>query len=83
MNAPVIIPSRKSEQSSRKNPARRKLPPEEQIKRLRKLNRILSFLLALALTLVFFLGYISFLHLMEEEQFLPGQNYSTIEILPG
>lgn len=83
MNAPVMIPSRKSEQNNRKNPARRKLPPEEQIKRLRKLNRILSFLLALALTLVFFLGYISVLHFMEEERFLPGQNYSTIEILPG
>ena len=37
---------------------------------------------ALALTLVFFLGYISVLHLMEEEEFLPGQNYSSIETLP-
>lgn len=81
MNAPVNIPSRKTEQNVRKNPARRKLSPEEQIKRLRKLNGILSFLLALALTLVFFLGYISVLHFMEEDQFLPGQNYSTIEDL--
>ena len=82
INAPVNLPSRKAEQAARKAPARKKLSSEDQIKRLRRLNRILSFLLALALTLVFFLGYISILHLMEEEEFLPGQNYTSIETLP-
>lgn len=80
--APVNIPIRKTEQAVRRAPTRKKLSPEDQIKRLRKLNRILSFLLALTLTLVFFLGYISILHFMEEERFLPGQNYSSIETLP-
>lgn len=79
---PVNIPIRKTEPNVRRAPARKKLSSEEQIRRLRKLNRILSFLLALALTLVFFLGYFSVLHFMEEEQFLPGQNYSSIETLP-
>ena len=83
INTPVNLPSRKAELAARKAPARKKLSSEDQIKRLRRLNRILSFLLALALTLVFFLGYVSVLHLMEEEEFLPGQNYSSIETLPG
>ena len=76
-NTPVIIPLRRAE-APKKAPARRKLTPEEQVRRLRRQNRALSFLLALSLIVVIFLGYISVLHFMEEEKFLPGQNYTSI-----
>ena len=75
----VQLPSRRPEAPKRAAPRRRTLPPEEQVKRLRRLNRTLSFLLALSLILVAFFGYISVLHLLEEDTFLPGQNYTSIE----
>ena len=77
-NTPVIIPARRKE-APKKAPVRRKLSQEEQIQRLRRLNRTLSFLLALSLMISIFLGYIAVLHFMEEEEFLPGQNYTSIE----
>ncbi len=77
-NTPVIIPNRRKD-APKKAPSRRKLSQEEQIRRLRKLNRTLSFLLALSLMISIFLGYIAVLHFMEEEKFLPGQNYTSIE----
>ena len=80
-NTPVILPARRKE-AQKKAPVRRKLPPEEQIRRLRKQNRVLSFLLALSLMLSIFLGYITVLHFMEEDEFLPGQNYTSIETAP-
>ena len=79
---PLIIPSRRQDTVRRTPPRRKSLSPEEQVKRLRKTNRILTLLLALSLILALSLGYIAVLHLMEEEQFLPGQNYSSIETLP-
>lgn len=83
-NTPVILPKRRPPNTSRRSAPRRKtLSPEDQIRRLRKLNRTLSFLLALALVLAIFFGYVSLLHFMEEERVLPGQNYSSIETLPG
>ena len=77
-NTPVIIPNRRPE-PVKKAPQRRKLSPEEQIRRLRRLNRALSFLLALSLMLSIFFGYIAVLHFLEEEEQLPGQNYTSIE----
>ena len=79
---PLIIPSRRQDSARRAAPRRKNLSPEEQVKRLRKANRILSLLLALSLMIAVFLGYIAVLHMMEEERFLPGQNYSSIETLP-
>ena len=76
---PVHLPNRRKE-APKKAPTRRKLSPEEQISRLRRLNRTLSFLLALSLIVSIFLGYIAVLHLMEEEKYAPGQNYTSIEI---
>jgi len=78
---PVIIPARRTE-APKKGPARRKLSAEEQIRRLRRLNRVLSFLLALSLMAAIFFGYIAVLHFMEEEKLLPGQNYTSIETAP-
>ena len=80
-NTPVIIPHRRPE-AVKKAPARRKLSPEEQIRRLRRLNRTLSFLLALSLMLSIFFGYIAVLHFLEEEKQLPGQNYTSFETAP-
>ena len=74
----VLLPSRRSD-APKKAPSRRKLSPEEQIRRLRRLNRILSLLLALSMIATILLGYISMLHLMEGEKRLPGQNYTSIE----
>ena len=81
LNTPVNIPHRRPE-TQKKAPARRKLSPEEQIRRLRRLNRILSFLLALSLMLAIFFGYVAVLHFLEEEEFRPGQNYTSIETAP-
>ena len=75
---PVLLPDRRKE-APKKAPTRRKLSSEEQIRRLRRLNRTLSFLLALSLMVSIFLGYIAMLHLMEEEKYAPGQNYTSIE----
>ena len=74
---PVLLPNRRKE-APKKAPTRRKLSSEEQIRRLRRLNRTLSFLLALSLMVSIFLGYIAVLHLMEEETFALGQNYTSI-----
>ena len=78
---PVHIPAHRPE-APRKALARRKLSPEEQIRRLRRLNRTLSFLLALSQMVSIFLGYIAVLHFLEDEKFLPGQNYTSIETAP-
>ena len=78
---PVLLPNRRKEMP-KKAPTRRKLSSEEQIRRLRRLNRTLSFLLALSLMVTIFLGYIAVLHFMEEEKFLPGQNYTSIVTAP-
>ena len=75
---PVIIPAHRGE-APKKAPARRKLSPEEQIRRLRRYNRALSFLLALSMIASILLGYIAVLHLLEKDEFLPGQNYTSIE----
>ena len=80
-NTPVFIPNRRNE-VQKKAPVRRKLSPEEQVRRLRRQNRTLSFLLALSLMVSIFFGYIAVLHFMEEEKFLPGQNYTSIETAP-
>ena len=82
ITAPVQIPSRKSADPRPRQPVRRKLSSEEQIRRLRRHNRVLSFLLALSMMAAIFFGYIAVIHFMEEERFLPGQNYSTMATLP-
>ena len=78
---PVLLPSLRKE-AAKKAPPRRKLSSEEQIRRLRRLNRTLSFLLAVSLMVSIFLGYIAVLHFLEEERSLPGQNYTSIETAP-
>ena len=82
ITAPVLIPARKALDSASRRPVRRKLSAEEQIRRLRRRNKVLSFLLALTLMLAIFFAYVSVLHFMEEDRRLPGQNYSSMETLP-
>ena len=76
---PVNLPPPREESARRSTPRKKTVPLEEQVRRLRKLNRRLSFLLALLVVLTIFLGYFTVQHLMEEEGFLPGQNYSSMD----
>ena len=53
---------------------------EEQIKRLKKRNRTLAYLLALALTCAISFGMLAlYLFAEYEDKFLPGQNYTVVE----
>lgn len=63
-----------------KRPAKRVLTNEEQLRRARRMNRILAVLLAVYMVAVAGLGY---LYISQHEEFdgkyLPGQNYSAAE----
>ena len=53
---------------------------EEQIKRLKKRNRTLAYLFALALTCAISFGMLAlYLFAEYEDKFLPGQNYTVVE----
>lgn len=75
----VILPRR--DESQRRSPARRKLPPtmEQQLKRSRRRSRRLAVLLALAILGMLALGAILVLDRLQGQQLLPGQNYFVIE----
>lgn len=76
----VHLPRRREETSAKKSHSRRKAQPapEEQVKTLRKLLRVLLIALLVSTVLLVFTGYFSVIHLMENDSvFLPGQNYSS------
>ena len=75
----VQLPRRREEMPNKK-PTRRRSPPtpEERIKTLRRRVRVLSGLLLITLGLIVFLAYPWVKDLVDEEQLLPGQNYSSV-----
>lgn len=76
----VLLPQRKMEAPSRRNPHRKKpLTPEQQIEKLRKTNRRLAIcLLLLAVALVLTIaGLVRSLYIQQNTQ-PTGRNYSTV-----
>ena len=77
----ILLPRRKNDAPAKKTAPRRKqtIPPEEQIRLLKRQIRRLTALLVLLLALLGATGYFTAVHLLESRTvFLPGQNYSTI-----
>jgi len=62
-------------------PKRKTIPPEEMVKKQRKLIRRLSVALAVFALLSALLAYPAVVHLLESEDSLIGQNYSVIQDL--
>ena len=72
----VMLPKRKETPPVRKQPRRKTLSPEEQIRHLKHKARNLTIALLLALLLAALLAVPAWEHLMEDN-FLPGQNYTS------
>lgn len=72
----VMLPKRKETPSVRKQPRRKTLSPEEQVKILKHRVRNLTIGLILALVLAVLLAVPALEHL-KEDHFLPGQNYNS------
>lgn len=77
----VQLPRRKDSYNQKKAHSRRKtkLPPEEQVKLLRKRLHVMAAIIVVLLVLVALLGWQTAEHLTEDDHLLPGQNYSAIE----
>lgn len=73
----VQLPKRRDGSAFRKNPKRRSISLEDQVKSLKKRIRLLIFLLILSLAIIASLVYPAAEYLFEDH-FLPGQNYSSI-----
>ena len=76
----VLLPPRRVEQPTKKHTRKRRtLTPEEQIKRLKRRNRILTVILVLTLLIAGFLGYVAreAIGRLDIQKFW-GQNYSSI-----
>ena len=77
----VHLPRRREENTAKKGYHRRKhiQTPEEQVKSLKKMVRVLLVTLLVSTILLAVSGYFALAHLMEEDVvFLPGQNYSSV-----
>ena len=76
----IQLPRRKQESVAKKTHHRRKPQPplEEQVKILRRALWRLSAVLLVVLALLGATGYMTVIHLMEDDAFLPGQNYSAV-----
>ena len=72
----VQLPTHRND-PPRKAAKRRVLAPEDQIKKLRRVNRLLTIALVLALLVIGLLAVPVYEHLMNEH-FATGQNYSTV-----
>jgi len=59
-------------------PKRKAIPPEEMVKKQRKIIRRLSVALTIMSILAALMAYPAVQHLLENEDFLKGQNYSVI-----
>ena len=81
----VHLPKRPTYSPIRRTaPKRKNLPPEEVVKRQRKVIRRLSWALVLISLLAALMVYPTVKHLLENDGFLIGQNYSVItDLLPG
>ena len=76
----VQLPKRREGAPVRRNIGRRRTAtPEEQIAKLRKSLRIVIALWVIAVVLLCAALYPAALYFMEEDHFLPGQNYSVME----
>lgn len=76
----VLLPKR-TEQPAAKIPyIKRRTPPslEEQIVSLKSRLRVMTVLFLLTLVVAAFLAYFTTVHLLEQDTFLPGQNYSAM-----
>lgn len=73
----VQLPKPREPSAARKAPKRRTLSTDDQLKSLRRRVRILTALLLLCLALIGVLAYPTAKYL-QEDHFLPGQNYSSI-----
>lgn len=72
----VQLPRYHQQYTPPKKTAKRAVPPDEQIRRLKKRSRILALVLALFITLTAVLGYLAAaLYIEYDGKFLPGQNY--------
>ena len=76
-NVSVRLPRRPDPVQPRKQPRRRQLSEEEQIRALKKRVRILAWLLAAAVVLIVLLAIPAVRYLLKETLYLlPGQNYN-------
>ena len=80
-NAVVQLPVRK--QNALKKTARRRVTPEERVKRLRRRCRWISGLAVLFLIASIVLGIVFLRHLRNDRKPQPGQNYSAMETTEG
>ena len=78
----IQLPKRRETPASRKTFSWRKtLTPEEQILKLKKQLRVATVMILVLLLLFCAALYPAYLYAIEEEHFLPGQNYSLIDSL--
>ena len=76
----VLLPHTVSYVQPPKRAPKRVLTQEEQLRRLKKRNRTMAFLLALAVTCALSFGMLAlYLYAEYEDKFLPGQNYTVVE----
>ena len=73
----VQLPIRKTTAAVKKQPKKRMVSPEEQVKQLKKICRILAVLLVLVTAAAIALAIPAAEHLMEDH-FKIGQNYTTV-----
>ena len=80
----VLLPHYHQQHTMPKKPVKRTVPPEEQIRRLKRRSRILAWLLAASIAVSAGLGYLAAtLYIEYEGKFLPGQNYSAKQTEPS
>ena len=71
----VLLPRYHRPYVQPKKTVKRTVPPEEQIRKLKKRSRILALLLAVSMTVAVGLGYLAAaLYIEYDGKFLPGQN---------
>jgi hypothetical protein len=75
----VHIPVRKATHPRKNPPKKKQAAPEEQVLHMRKVIRFLAGLWLATLLIAAALAYPAYRYLTEENQFLPGQNYSVID----
>ncbi len=75
----IQLPKRRESPMFKMMPARRRITPEEQVKKLQWTVTVLSVLLVASALTIGFLLYPMVKPLLEEEKPKPGQNYSTME----
>ena len=79
----VRLPQRKNTSAAKKHYSRRRtpIPPEEQVKNLKRILRNMVALVVVLSLLLGAAGYFAVVHLLESEiVHLPGQNYSSVTV---